>query len=114
MKTAEQKKKRKGLPYPKVTAFFKPYLWVFGIMLFLGILSGVVDICLPLFQEYAIENFIIPDTLDGIGVFCLCYVGFLLTRIVGDFISSYQTGRIEVLIARDMRGACFKHLLKEN
>ena len=106
----QEKRTRKGLPYPKVIAFFKPYLWVFGVILVLGIYSGVVDICLPLFQEYAISNFIIPGTVSGLGLFCVCYALFLLSRIVADFISSYQTGRIEVLIARDMRGACFKHL----
>ena len=98
------------LPYPKVLAFFKPYLWVFVVILLLGIYSGVVDICLPLFQQYAIDNFITPGTVSGLGVFCLCYALFLLSRIVADFVSSYQTGRIEVLIAKDLRGACFKHL----
>ena len=106
----QEKSKRKGLPYPKVIAFFKPYLGVFGVILVLGIYSGVVDICLPLFQEYAIANFIVPGTVSGLGLFCLLYALFLLSRIVADFISSYQTGRIEVLIAKDMRGACFKHL----
>lgn len=106
----KEKKSRKGLPYPKVIAAFKPYLWVFGVILVLGIYSGVVDICLPLFQQYAIDNFIVPDTISGLGLFCLLYGLFLLSRIVADFISSYQTGRIEVLIAKDLRGACFKHL----
>lgn len=111
MRAKETKKKsRFKLPYPKVIAFFKPYLWVFGVILFLGIYSGVVDICLPLFQEYAIANFIVPGTVSGLGLFCLLYALFLVSRIVADFISSYQTGRIEVLIAKDMRGACFKHL----
>lgn len=106
----QQNKKKRGLPYPGVLAVFKPYLWVFGVILALGIFSGVVDICLPLFQQYAIDNFIIPDTVSGLGVFCICYALFLLSRIVADFISSYQTGKIEILIAQDLRGKCFKHL----
>lgn len=106
----QQSKKKRGLPYPGVLAVFKPYLWVFGVILALGVYSGIVDICLPLFQQYAIDNFIIPDTVSGLGIFCICYALFLLTRIVADFISSYQTGKIEILIAQDLRGKCFKHL----
>ncbi|MBQ1232247.1 MAG: ABC transporter ATP-binding protein [Clostridia bacterium] len=105
-----KQKNRKGLPYPKVIAVFKPYLWVFGVMLFFGLYSGLVDICLPLFQKYAIENFIKPGTIHGLGIFCICYALFFLSRVVSDFISSFQTARIEALIARDMRGKCFKHM----
>jgi ATP-binding cassette subfamily B protein len=105
-----KQKNRKGLPYPKVIAVFKPYLWVFGVMLFFGLYSGLVDICLPLFQKYAIENFIKPGTIAGLGIFCVCYALFFLSRVVSDFISSFQTARIEALIARDMRGKCFKHM----
>ncbi len=106
----QQSKKKRGLPYPGVLAVFKPYLWVLGVILALGVYSGIVDICLPLFQQYAIDNFIVPDTVSGLGIFCICYALFLLTRIVADFISSYQTGKIEILIAQDLRGKCFKHL----
>ncbi len=108
MKT--QKEKRKGLPYPKVLAIFKPYLWVFGVMLIFGLYSGLVDICLPLFQKYAIENFIEPGTVSGLGIFCICYALFFLSRVAADFVSSFQTARVEALIARDMRSVCFKHL----
>lgn len=105
-----KREKRKGLPYPKVLAVFKPYLWVFGVMLIFGLYSGLVDICLPLFQKYAIENFIKPQTLSGLGVFCIAYALFFLSRVASDFIASFQTARVEALIARDLRGKCFKHL----
>ncbi|MBO5757925.1 MAG: ABC transporter ATP-binding protein [Clostridia bacterium] len=105
-----KQKNRKGLPYPKVLAVFKPYLWVFGVMLLFGLYSGLVDICLPLFQKYAIENFIKPGTVQGLGLFCICYALFFLSRVISDFISSFQTARVEALIARDMRGKCFKHM----
>ncbi len=106
----KQTEKRKGLPYPKVLAIFKPYLWVFGIMLLFGLYSGLVDICLPLFQKYAIENFIKPGTVSGLGIFCICYALFFLSRVAADFVSSFQTARVEALIARDMRSVCFRHL----
>ncbi len=105
-----KQKKARGLPYPKVIAVFKPYWWVFVVMLIFGLYSGLVDITLPLFQKYAIETFIEPGTLDGLGIFCVFYALFFLTRVASDFIASYQTARVEALIARDLRGVVFKHL----
>ena len=106
----KQEKARKGLPYPKVIAVFKPYLWVFGVMLIFGLYSGLVDITLPLFQKYAIESFIEPGTIQGLGAFCIFYALFFISRVASDFVASFQTARVETLIARDLRGKCFKHL----
>ena len=58
---------------------FSPYIEVFAITLGLNILLAGVDILVPLFQSYAIDTFIIPDRLDGLGVFnpglYFCYCG---------------------------------------
>ena len=61
----------------KLFPFFKPYKKFFAITLGLNILLAGVDILVPLFQSYAIDTFIIPDRLDGLGVlpglyFCYC------------------------------------------
>ena len=53
----------------KLFPFFKPYKKFFAITLGLNILLAGVDILVPLFQSYAIDTFIIPDRLDGLGVF---------------------------------------------
>ena len=57
----------------KLFPFFKPYKKFFAITLGLNILLAGVDILVPLFQSYAIDTFIIPDRLDGLGVFTLVY-----------------------------------------
>ena len=51
----------------KLFPFFKPYKKFFAITLGLNILLAGVDILVPLFQSYAIDTFIIPDRLDGLG-----------------------------------------------
>ena len=57
----------------KLFPFFKPYKKFFAITLGLNILLAGVDILVPLFQSYAIDTFIIPDRLDGLGIFLLLW-----------------------------------------
>ena len=46
--------------------FFRPYRKEFAITFSLNILLILVDVAVPLFQSYAIDHFIVPDTLHGI------------------------------------------------
>ena len=69
--------------WAQMLPYFKPYKKYFFITFGLNIFLAGVDILTPLFQSYAINNFIVPDTLDGIYKFAIAYV----TLIVGQTIS---------------------------
>ena len=58
--------------WAKMLPFFNPYKKYFAITLGLNIFLAGVDVLTPLFQSYAIDHFIVPDTLDGIYT-CLLY-----------------------------------------
>ena len=49
---------------PKLFPYLKPYKFIMISMVVLGFLGGLVDIILPLFQRYALDNFIGKDALD--------------------------------------------------
>ena len=51
--------------WAKMLPFFNPYKKYFAITLGLNIFLAGVDVLTPLFQSYAIDHFIVPDTLDG-------------------------------------------------
>ena len=59
--------------WAKMLPYFKPYKKYFFITFSLNILLAGVDVLVPLFQSYAIDHFIIPDSLKGIHVFALAY-----------------------------------------
>jgi len=95
---------------PRLMRYLKPYVWVFVSMIVLGLLTGLVDIVMPLFQQYAINNYIAANTYKGIVWFALAYAFVLIAQVVMSCISCYQASYVETCVARDMRRAGFNHL----
>ena len=110
-KTKEQEFKR--LPYfgiNKLLPYLKPYRGIIFWMINLGFAGGLVDIILPLFQEYAIDHFIAKQTLDTMSTFIWVYLGVLAFQVLANGISAYQACQIEMSVGRDMKRESFNHL----
>ncbi len=88
----------------------RPYRRGHIAMLILGSVTTICDSIFPLFNRYAIDNFIGRMTLDFMTVFILLYVGLLLIQTVCTYISTRICGRIEVSVNRDLRNGAFTHL----
>ena len=71
----------------KMLPFFRPYKKYFVITIGLNVLLAGIDVLVPLFQSYAIDHFITPDTVEGIGRFLLVYVGVIVTQTISVYIS---------------------------
>ncbi len=94
----------------KLKPFLAPYKWMFFVMILGTIIVGVLNTVMPLFQEYAINNFIARGTTEGLLPFILLYVLCLAVVMVIDYIASYNCCRLELYILRDMRRTVFNHL----
>ena len=95
---------------PKLFPYLKPYRMIMVSMVLLGLLGGVVDIILPLFQRYALNNFIGKNTLDTLQGFIIAYVCILVFQVLANGISAYQACQIEMYVGRDMKRESFNHL----
>lgn len=95
---------------PKLFPFVKPYRKTIFLMIVLGCLSSVADSAYPLFNRYAIDHFVAGRTLEGLGQFILLYVVILALQVVDNFVSTYNCGKIEMSVDRDLRNASFNHL----
>lgn len=95
---------------PKLFPYLKPYKFIMISMVVLGFLGGLVDIILPLFQRYALDNFIGKDTLNTLGGFIFVYVTILIFQVFANTISAYQACQIEMYVGRDMKRESFNHL----
>lgn len=111
----EQKKEHEitALPYfgiNKLIPYLRPYRFAVISMITLGFLGGLMDIVIPLFQEYAIDNFIARGTLSAMGSFVAAYMGVLLFQVIANGISAYQACQVEMYVGRDMKRQSFNHL----
>ncbi len=95
---------------PRLMPYLKPYIPRMLLMIFLGTMVSMVDSTIPLFNRYAINNFIAKGTIKGIQYFALLYALVLLVKLVMDFTSAYLCGVIEMSVDRDLRNAAFNHL----
>ena len=115
MSSKNQKKETefKTLPYfgiNKLLPYLKPYRGIIFWMITLGFAGGLVDIVLPLFQEYAIDHFIAKQTLDTMDTFIWVYLAVLAFQVIANGISAYQACQIEMYVGRDMKRESFNHL----
>lgn len=102
-----------SLPFwgiPQLWPFLRPYRRILLLNIVLGILSSLADSVYPLFNSYALNHFIAENTLDGLLYFVLAYACILLLQVIDNFVSTYQCGRIELMVDRDLRNASFHHL----
>ena len=96
--------------WAKMLPYFKPYKKYFFITFSLNILLAGVDVLVPLFQSYAIDHFIIPDSLKGIHAFALVYVAVIVAQTISVYLSVYAATTIEMNIGKDLKWAQFRHL----
>ena len=109
----EEQKESVSLKYfgiPKLFPYLKPYKGIMISMVSLGLVGGIIDIVLPLFQRYALNNFIGKNRLDSLTTFILAYVFVLILQVFANGISAYQACQIEMYVGRDMKRESFNHL----
>lgn len=106
-------KKYVKLPFfgiPKLYPYIKKYIPTIVIMVTLGILSSLVDSIYPIFNRYALDNFVGKGTLEGLTAFIVLYVVILVLQTIDNFISVYMCGKVEMSVDRDLRDEAFSHL----
>ena len=96
--------------WAKMFPFFQPYKKYFVITIGLNILLAGIDVLVPLFQSYAIDHFIIPDTLQGMRTFALFYAGVILLQTISVYVSVRAATIIEMNVGKDLKWAQFEHL----
>ena len=60
-------------PWLKLGRFFKPYGKKLAGIVFFMLITAAMDLSIPLFQKYAVDNFIVPRTTEGIEKFIVVY-----------------------------------------
>ena len=104
---------RARLPWfgiPALVPFLKPFRRPMALMVTLCLAGGCLDICLPLFQRYAIDHFITEKTLDTLPVFIALYLLFVVGSFVLNYGAFYYAFYMEMNVSLELRRAAFNHL----
>lgn len=96
--------------WKKVLPFLKPFRKVVWMVILLNLFCSAVDIALPLFQRYAIDNFIETGSLQGLPTFAVLYLVVIALQTASVIAFTRGNIRIEMQMGRDMKRACFVHL----
>ena len=73
-------------------------------------ITSLVDIILPLFQRYAINNYIANNTLSRIWIFILVYLAVIMLQTLTTVIMLRKACKAEMLIGRDLKRDAFDKL----
>ena len=95
---------------PKLAGYLPGYGKLLFAMVFLGTLGSVMDVVIPLFQQYAIDHFIADGAMNGLGGFLALYVLVMLVQTASNYISAYGACKAELFIGRDLKRQAFDHL----
>ena len=95
---------------PKLAGYLPGYGRLLFAMVLFGTLGSVMDVVIPLFQQYAIDHFIASGAMTGLGWFLALYVVVMLVQTASNYISAYGACKAELYIGRDLKRQAFDHL----
>ena len=96
--------------WKRLFPFAKPYKKLLLLIIITNILISIVDVSLPLFQRYAVDNFIEKGTLDGLPVFIAAYLAVIILQVLSFVFYTLSAMKTEMRMGRDLKRACFVHL----
>ncbi len=91
---------------PLLSNFKLAFFW----MLVFNLATAVMDVVIPLFQQYAIKDFIQQNTLTGLIPYALAYLVAILIQSLCVVAFGRNSMHIEMYVGRDLRQALFCHL----
>ena len=79
---------------PKLAGYLPGYGRLLFAMVLFGTLGSVMDVVIPLFQQYAIDHFIASGAMTGLGWFLALYVVVMLVQTASNYLRRVQGGAL--------------------
>lgn len=96
--------------WKKLFPFLGRYKKAFAGLILFNALCAAVDVILPLFQKYAIANFIQQNTLQGIVPYAAVYLAVVLFQTASVVVFSNGSIQLNMHLGQDLRRELFHHL----
>ncbi len=98
--------------WKKLLPVMKPHKKRFIAVCIIMIITALIDISFPLFQRYAMDNFILKETVDGIFLFAAVYAAVIVLQGILVVLFTRMSMRMEMIVARDLKNDLFLKLQK--
>jgi len=96
--------------WKRLMRYAKPYKKLFVRLLFIMVTVALIDTGFPLLTKYAIDHFVIPGTLNGVGRFVLVYLAIIAAQAVNVYLLITTAGKIDMGVVHDIRRDGFERL----
>ena len=96
--------------FKEIAAYLKPMWKNLVILSILMMMTAGVDIIYPLFNRWAIDEFIIPGKTGGIGLFIAGFMGIFVIQSFNIYFFIVWAGKIEIGLCYRIRRDGFKKL----
>ena len=96
--------------WKRLIPFLKRYRLAFVGMLIFNAVCASIDVVIPLFQRYAIRNFIEAETLEGFWPYAAAYAGVVLLQTLSVIAFTRNSMHIEMNLGKDLKRELFNHL----
>lgn len=96
--------------WKKLVRYVKPYRKLMMLLILVMVGVGCIEATFPIMTKYAVDNFIVKKTLDGIGIFAIKYFGLVAIQVINIWGLIVIAGKIEVSLCYDIRKKAFEHL----
>ena len=90
--------------------YAKPYRKQLAMIALTMIMAGGIDVVFPLMTRYAIDHFITPGRLEGIGIYAVVYGLLVVCQGFNTWRLITTAGKVEVGLVYDIRKTGFKRL----
>ncbi|MGI5935515.1 MAG: ABC transporter ATP-binding protein [Oscillospiraceae bacterium] len=98
--------------WTKLLPFLKPVWGRIAFVVFMMVLSAAIDASIPLFTSYAVNHFVVPRAVVGLGRFTLVYISVILFQTLTTVLYARHCMVIEMNTGKLLKHACFIHLQK--
>ena len=105
-----QGKKMRFFGVPNILPYVKPYSGRIVFMVFLGVLSSLIDSIYPLFNQHIINHNLALGTNDTLVKVGIGYFLVLAFQVWDNYYSAFMCSKMELWLNRDLRNASFNHL----
>jgi len=96
--------------WKKLFPFLRQYRKPFVALLIFNLITALIDVALPLLQRFAVQNFIVKDSLTGIVPYAAVYLVVIILQSLCVVAFGQNSMHIEMYLGRDMRRDLFRHL----